>query len=73
METVFFSISDIPFSPEHPPVSVRAKMAPITWNLENGVCEAYPSPKAIGAPVELDLIPYGCTNLRVTEMPMAES
>ncbi|MDR2375912.1 MAG: hypothetical protein LBD96_05675 [Treponema sp.] len=72
MEAVFSPVGDIPFSPEYPPVRVRTKMAPIKWDMENGVCEIHPSPKATGAAVEIELVPYGCTTLRVTEIPMAE-
>ena len=40
------------------------------WKLINGVCEAVPQDTTpISGPVEVTLIPYGCTNLRLTEAP----
>lgn len=60
-----------PFSPEQPPVLLTAHLAPVDWPLEHGVCAEQPrSAAAIGPIQELDLIPYGCTDLRMTAMPM---
>jgi hypothetical protein len=72
-ELVEAPLSDIPFSPEAPPVSLRATMVPIEWACADGVCEARPAGRVVGAPVTLRLIPYGSTNLRVTEMPQVET
>ncbi len=48
-------------------------MAQIDWRLTDGRCEELPrSKKAVGEPIEKVLIPYGCTNLRMTEMPVIE-
>jgi hypothetical protein len=65
-------LPDIPFSPLAPPVSIKTVLVPIEWGFENGVCETYPEGKVSGKSVPVTLIPYGCTNLRITEMPMAE-
>lgn len=64
-------IGDIPFSPENPPAVLRTLMVSIPWELENGVCTAEPaSREPLGKPEEKILIPYGCTNLRLTEAPL---
>ena len=64
-------VGDIPFSPNEPGVILKAHMAQIPWNEENGACTPKPeSLKPLAPPVELELIPYGCTTLRMTEMPM---
>lgn len=67
-------ISDIPFSGEHPAVSIRTKMAEVEWPLEEGytlICARKPlSRKALGEAKEMELIPYGCAKLRMTEMPI---
>ena len=48
-------------------------MARVDWKMTDGRCEELPeSKKAIGEPTEKELIPYGCTNLRMTEMPITE-
>lgn len=64
---------DLPFSTVNPPVSVSAQMSEIDWGLEDGytnVCARTPkSREPIGAPQTVRLIPYGCTSLRMTEMP----
>lgn len=70
------TVSDIPFSSEKPPVVMKAKMKQIAWGLEDGyesVCAKIPeSRKAISEEKEVELHPYGCAKLRMTEMPMVE-
>lgn len=70
-------ISDLPFSPEGSPVRAYVKGKKIRWGIKNGsACHVPDDMKPIpgpgeprGAEEELVLIPYGCTNLRMTEMP----
>ena len=63
-------ISDMPFNPQTPPVSLQAKLVEISWHFEDGVCAAAPTDLTpVGKPGLHSLIPYGCTNLRMTEMP----
>ncbi len=62
-----------PFNAEQVPVSLVAGMYPIEWQSENGICALLPgSAEPTGEREEIALVPYGCTNLRMTEMPMAE-
>jgi hypothetical protein len=67
-------ISDIPFSSEKPPVTLTAKMRKISWGLEDGyehVCAKLPESRTpISDEVEIELYPYGCAKLRMTEMPL---
>lgn len=60
-----------PFSPEGAPIWIETPLAPIPWKLEHGVCTALPQslvPLAAGR--RMALIPYGCTTLRMTELPV---
>ena len=66
----YHGVGEVPFNSITPPCTITAELVEIDWPFEDGVCQAYPtdlSPR--GEPVEIDLIPYGCTNLRMTEMP----
>ncbi len=66
-------ISDIPFSSQQPPVVIKARVKPIDWGLEPGydtVCAKVPqSREPIGEAKEIELYPYGCAKLRMTELP----
>lgn len=69
-EVFFNSINDMPFSTEHPPIQIRTKMVLVPWEETGGVCAISPSQKiALSKPIDISLQPYGCTNLRMTEMP----
>jgi hypothetical protein len=69
------TVGDCPFSPEGAPVraTVKGKPAP-EWIIEHSAAGLLPeSPVHSTQPVAyLVLIPYGCTNLRVTEFPVVE-
>lgn len=68
-------VPDTPFSSEKPAVTVRAGLVRINCGLEDGyltVCAKTPhSRKAQSGEREIELIPYGCAKLRMTEMPVA--
>ena len=58
------------FSPNGAPVKAYAEMAEIPWVMENGFLNEVPeSLTSQSPPVKVELIPFGCTNIRVTEFP----
>ena len=62
-----------PFSHTVAPVSAQITAAPVEWHQENGSATPEPvSRTATGPAVTLRLIPYGCTNLRLTEWPLID-
>ena len=67
-------ISDIPFSSSNPPVTLTAKMKQIPWGLaerHENVCAKVPESRTpISEEKEIELYPYGCAKLRMTEMPI---
>lgn len=66
------NVGDNPFSPEGAPIHLHVQGRRIPeWGLERGAAASVPaSPVSSTEPHEqLTLIPYGCTNLRVTEFP----
>ena len=67
-------VNEIPFSSEHPAVTVSAKVTPINWGLEDGfesVCAKVPeSREPIGEQINVTLQPYGTAKLRMTEIPL---
>lgn len=69
-------ISDIPFSSQNPPIVIKTNVQKIDWGCQDGyeiVCAKIPeSRKAIGEKQEIELHPYGCAKLRMTELPFVE-
>ena len=67
-------VSDTPFSSENPPVVIRTEMRKIDWGLEDGyeaVCAKIPQSRVPLSEAEtVELYPYGCAKLRMTEMPL---
>ncbi|NQT59994.1 MAG: glycoside hydrolase family 127 protein [Bacteroidetes bacterium] len=60
-----------PFSPKGAPVEVKVEVYPVVWSLDNGFCSETSGAVVAGAAgEEVILVPYGCTNLRLTEMPI---
>jgi hypothetical protein len=62
-------VGDRPFADA--PLRLQLKGRRVEWDAEHGAAAAPPaSPVESSEPLEdLVLIPYGCTNLRVTEFP----
>lgn len=68
-------VSDVPFDPRHPPVSVVAPGSRLPqWRLHAGSAGSPPvSPVAAELPVEdMILLPYGSARLRVAEIPVVK-
>lgn len=73
-EICYHKSGEIPFSQEKPPVTIKAKMKNIDWGLKfpyRSICRKTPkSLVPISEEKEIDLCPYGCARLRMTEMPV---
>ncbi len=69
------AVDNVPFSSTHPSIALRAQVCPINWGYEEGyetICAKKPnSRKPLGEAEPVELYPYGCAKLRMTEMPMA--
>ncbi len=63
-------VGDYPFSPDEAPLKLKVKCVPVDWEEENTCAAQMPiSREAKGTPCIKTFIPYGCTNIRMTEMP----
>jgi hypothetical protein len=61
---------EIPFSPEKPPVAIKTLMAEIPWGFTDGRCHEMPDEYGkLTEREKVTLIPYGCSNLHMTELP----
>ncbi len=73
-EVVFNRVGDTPFSQSAPPVTIKANMQQIDWGLKfpyRSVCRKTPkSTDPISQVQQIELCPYGCAKLRMTEMPV---
>lgn len=67
------TVGEFPFSGDKPPVTVKANMKKINWGLKfpyKTVCRKTPkSREPISDVTQIELQPYGCSRLRMTEMP----
>ena len=64
-------VGEMPFNPDTPPVTLSTMLAEVEWQSKNGICAEHPESLDIkNEPEMMKLIPYGCTNLRMTEMPL---
>ncbi|GHV26160.1 hypothetical protein FACS18948_1200 [Clostridia bacterium] len=64
-------IGNYPFDAKQPPVELTVPLAPLDWREEYGVAKIRPeSLEPSGSVRGVRMIPYGCTNLRMTEMPV---
>jgi hypothetical protein len=59
------------FDPALASPRISTRLVPIDWPLENGAAAPRPvSKKAAGPAIEAEFIPYGCTDLRMTALPV---
>ncbi len=75
-ELVRRGVDHIPFSSEQPPVVIKTRVCHIDWGLEEGyetLCAKVPhSTIPLDDPTEMELYPYGCAKLRMTELPIVK-
>ena len=68
---------EAPFTPDAPPVCLETDAVPIAWGYRKGqkaVCRETPRSRTpVGSRKKVTLIPYGCTNLRMTELPLVRA
>lgn len=68
-------IDKVPFSSKQPPIVIETELCHIDWGYEEGydnVCAKKPHMrKAVDDAFKVELYPYGCAKLRMTEMPIA--
>lgn len=73
-EITYKGVGEIPFSQDNPPVTIKANMQQIDWGLKfpyRSIARKTPkSRKPISNVQEIELCPYGCARLRMTEMPI---
>ena len=75
-EASYNKVGDIPFSQADPPVTIRAKMKQINWGLKfpyRSICAKVPESRIpVSSEQIIELQPYGCAKLRMTEMPVLD-
>ncbi len=71
------TVSKTPFSSENPPVVIKARLQQIDWGFQeryDTICAKIPNSTApISDEKQMELIPYGCAKLRMTELPFCNN
>ncbi len=71
IDVVEKNIGEYPFSPDGAPIEVYVKGKQVEWDKDRGSATVKPSMNWVANEENtIKLIPYGCTNLRITEMPI---
>lgn len=69
-------VDAVPFSSEHPALTIRAHARKIPWGYADGyntVCAKVPeSREPVSEAETVTLCPYGCAKLRMTELPLLD-
>ena len=69
-------VSAVPFATNHPPVVIKANLQQIDWGYAeryDTVCAKIPGSTApVSEARQMELIPYGCAKLRMTELPFVK-
>lgn len=67
------AIGEYPFCPENAPIELSVPCAQIEWKENNTYASRLPiCRKPISAICNKTFIPYGCTNIRLTELPLLD-
>jgi len=67
------SLPPMPFDPAAPPVELRVLGARVrNWRRYKNSAGPYPEKPLCGEPEPITLVPYGCTNLRISQFPKIE-
>lgn len=73
-EVIRHPVGEIPFASDNPPVTIKTEVRKINWDYEDGfetVCAKRPaSTLPVGEKETIELYPYGCAKLRMTEVPV---
>lgn len=72
-EVIFGEVGNVPFSPDGAPIRIKTEFVPIDWKKVDGRCTELPDSRIpTGDSVTLEMIPYGCTTLRMTQIPLVK-
>ena len=73
-EVCYNDVAEIPFSESAPAVTIKANMKQIDWGLKfpyKSICRKTPKSRVPVSDTQIiELYPYGCSRLRMTEMPL---